>query len=196
MKQARRRSTALVAAIPVAVGINLAMATIVNLLKLPLFLDSTGTIAVGVLFGPIAGALTGVTSNLIAGLVISPVYPWFIVTSAFVGLAAGFLGRRRVFERWWIAAGAGLLVGVITAALSAPVATYVFSGVTPAGSYSVMVAFLKATGQTLAKSALLAGLASDPVDKAVSFAMVALLIRSLPKTVIERFRSSRAENRS
>jgi energy-coupling factor transport system substrate-specific component len=171
---------------PVAIGINIAMATLVNLAKLPVFLDTVGTAAMGVLFGPLAGVLTGVISNLIAGLVVSPVYPWFVLTSAFVGFAAGALARRGAFRRWWSAAVSGLVVGLVAAVLSAPVATYVFGGVTPAGSYSVIVAFLKATGNTLLKSAMLAGLASDPVDKAATFLLVFLLVRGLPKTVIAR----------
>lgn len=188
MTPTRSRATVLAATIPVAIGINLAMAAVVNLLKLPIFLDTVGTATIGVLFGPIPGALAGVASNLVAGLVLNPVYPWFVLTSAFVGFAAGMLARRGLFSRWWSAVGSGLVVGVIAAAISAPVATYVFGGVTPAGSYSVIVAFVKATGQTLLKSAFLAGLASDPIDKAVTFLLVFLLIRALPQTVIARFR--------
>lgn len=192
MKSDRNRTTILVTTIPVAIGLNLAMAFLVNLLKLPVFLDSVGTAAIGALFGPIPGVIAGVTSNLVAGLVLNPVYPWFVVTAAFIGFAAGMLGKRRVFEHWWSAALAGGIVGVIAACISAPVATYVFGGVTPAGSYSVIVAFVKATGQTLMKSALLAGLASDPVDKAITFFIVFLLLRALPRTVRSRFASTSA----
>ena len=85
----RRLDTAVVTAMPVAIGINLVMAYVVNLLKLPLFLDSVGTAAIGALFGPLAGVLTGIASNLVAGLVLSPVYPLFMVTAAFIGFSAG-----------------------------------------------------------------------------------------------------------
>lgn len=185
----RRLDTAVVTAMPVAIGINLVMAYVVNLLKLPLFLDSVGTAAIGALFGPLAGVLTGIASNLVAGLVLSPVYPLFMVTAAFIGFSAGWLARRGIFRRWWTAVTTGLVVGVIAAAISAPVATYVFGGVTPAGSYSLIVAFLKASGQTLLRSAFLAGLASDPVDKATTFLLVYLLLKALPNTVLARFQA-------
>ena len=58
--------------IPIAIAINLAIGQIVLVLKLPVFLDSIGTVMVGVLCGPWAGALTGALSNTIAGIALDP----------------------------------------------------------------------------------------------------------------------------
>src|SRR6266508_5544386 len=54
--------------IPVAIAINIAIGQIVVLLKLPVYLDSIGTVRVGILCGPWAGALTGALANTIWGL--------------------------------------------------------------------------------------------------------------------------------
>lgn len=162
------------------------MAFIVNLLKLPVFLDSVGTVFMGALFGPLAGALTGIVSNIAGGLIINPVYYWFIVTAAAIGALAGVIARRIDFRASWKVAVAGAATGLIAAMLSAPIATYVFGGVTPAGSYSVIVAFAKASGATLMKSAVFAGLASDPVDKALSFLLAASIFQALPPAVRTR----------
>ncbi len=54
--------------IPVAIAINIAIGQIVVLLKLPVYLDSIGTVLVGIICGPWAGALTGVLANTIWGL--------------------------------------------------------------------------------------------------------------------------------
>ncbi|MEK7785105.1 MAG: ECF transporter S component, partial [Chloroflexota bacterium] len=54
--------------IPVAIAINIAVGQTIYTLKVPLYVDSIGTILVGVLAGPWAGALTGLLSNLIWGL--------------------------------------------------------------------------------------------------------------------------------
>ena len=51
-------STAL-ALIPLAIAINIAVGQIVQTLKLPLYLDSIGTVLVGALLGPWMGLLTG-----------------------------------------------------------------------------------------------------------------------------------------
>ena len=49
----------------VAIAINIAVGSIVFALRLPIYLDSIGTVLVGALAGPWAGALTGILSNLI-----------------------------------------------------------------------------------------------------------------------------------
>lgn len=59
--------------IPIAIGLNIAVGQIVLVLKLPVFLDSIGTVMVGVLCGPWAGALTGALSNVIWGIAFDPV---------------------------------------------------------------------------------------------------------------------------
>ena len=54
--------------IPIAIAINIAIGQIVYLLKLPIYLDSIGTVLVGAIAGPWAGALTGALSNLLWGV--------------------------------------------------------------------------------------------------------------------------------
>ena len=55
---------------PVAIAINIAMGQIVVLLHLPVYLDSIGTVLVGIICGPWAGALTGALSNTVWGLLV------------------------------------------------------------------------------------------------------------------------------
>ena len=68
--------------IPIAIAINIAVGQIVLVLKLPVFLDSIGTVMVAVLCGPWAGALTGALSNVIWGIAIDPgAFPWWPVAA-------------------------------------------------------------------------------------------------------------------
>ena len=74
--------------IPIAIAINIILGqTVAAALKVPIYLDSIGTILVGVLAGPIAGALTGALANLI----------WTYVLPApfHADYAAPFCDRRR-----------------------------------------------------------------------------------------------------
>src|SRR5512133_1001029 len=72
--------------IPVAIAINVAIGQIVLLLKLPVYMDSIGTVLVAALCGPLAGALTGALSNLIWGIAVDPnALPWWPV-ALFIGL--------------------------------------------------------------------------------------------------------------
>ncbi len=51
---------------PIAIALNIILGqTVAAAIKLPIYLDSIGTILVGVLAGPLAGALTGLLSNLL-----------------------------------------------------------------------------------------------------------------------------------
>jgi energy-coupling factor transport system substrate-specific component len=116
----RQFSTRVIALIPVAIAINIVLGYMVQtVLKLPIYLDSIGTILVGVLAGPIAGAVTGAASNLIwqyapgiGGGTIGP----FAITAAVIGLLAGLWGYLGVYRprpasggRLWLA----VLVGVV-----------------------------------------------------------------------------------
>ena len=62
-------STLTLALIAVAIVLNIVLGQVVSLLKLPIFLDSLGTILVALLAGPWAAGLTGLLTNLIWGLI-------------------------------------------------------------------------------------------------------------------------------
>ncbi len=90
--------------IPIAIAINIILGqTVSAALKVPVYLDSIGTILVGVLAGPIAGALTGGLANLIWTYVLPAPFhsdyaaPFFIVAVE-IGLLAGVFGRLGFFR--------------------------------------------------------------------------------------------------
>jgi len=101
--RSRDFSTATLALIPVAIAINLAVGSLVVTLRLPIYLDSIGTVLVGALAGPWAGALTGILSNLIWSLLpvpggAGPVAAFFAPVAGVIGLMAGFWAARGVFN--------------------------------------------------------------------------------------------------
>jgi hypothetical protein len=113
-------STAL-ALIPLAIAINIAVGQIVQTLKLPLYLDSIGTVLVGALLGPWIGLLTGALSNVIwtlTGLPNSGPAINFAYVAAVIGLIAGFAGRAGLFQRqsprWLSALVGGIFVFALT----------------------------------------------------------------------------------
>src|SRR5512141_1223793 len=91
-----------------AIAINVAVGQLVgNVLKLPLYLDSIGTVVVGVLAGPLAGAAVGALSNVIWGLVLNaPTSIPFAITAAVIGFMAGAFGARGIFSPRWGSIGA------------------------------------------------------------------------------------------
>ena len=83
----------------VGIGVNVILGqTVASALKVPIYLDSIGTILVGVLCGPVAGALTGGVGNVLWSYVIPPPFQYqpaaaFAITAVAIGVIAGFVGR-------------------------------------------------------------------------------------------------------
>lgn len=177
--------------IPVAIAINVAVGQLVIVLKLPLYLDSIGTVLVGLLAGPWAGAITGIISNLVWS--ISGLFPqawaWAHV-AAIIGIFAGLFGRffKRTPWLWFVG---GLVTGITAALLSAPVSAYLYGGVTGTGQ-DFIVGLFRATGASIIESTLGQGIVSDPLDKFVTFLLVFLVVLGLPRRFLLRF--PRSEN--
>jgi len=101
--RSRDLSTATLALIPVAIAINIAVGSLVYFLRLPIYLDSIGTVLVGALAGPWAGALTGLLANLIWSILpvpggAGPTAAFFAPVAGVIGLMAGFWAARGVFR--------------------------------------------------------------------------------------------------
>lgn len=102
-RRSRDLSTATLTLMPVAIAINITIGALVVALRLPIYLDSVGTILVGAVAGPWAGALTGLLSNLIWSLLpvpggAGPAAAFFAPVAAVIGLLAGFWASRGVFQ--------------------------------------------------------------------------------------------------
>src|SRR4029079_11030559 len=103
--------------------------------KVPFCHDPTGTILVGVLDGPIAGAVTGGLANLIWTYVLPAPFhsdyagPFFIVAIE-IGLLAGIFGRLGFFRSRPNARSDQLAIGaIVVVAIVAGIAVYGFHSV-------------------------------------------------------------------
>jgi energy-coupling factor transport system substrate-specific component len=185
-------STITLALIPIAIAINIAVGQLIYTLKVPLYLDSIGTVLVGVVAGPWAGALTGLLANLIWGLTgLNVAYAPFAAVAAVIGLLAGLFGEIHWMKKWWKVVLAGIITGLVAALISAPISAYVYGGVTGAGT-DVLVAIFRGIGLGILPASFAQGVSSDPLDKAVTFLVVWLIIRALPLRFRARF--PRSEN--
>jgi energy-coupling factor transport system substrate-specific component len=92
-------STRTLVLIPVAIAINIVVGQLIILLKLPIYMDSIGTVLVGALVGPWAGALTGALANIIWGLTLAPLTLPFFYVAAVIGAMAGIAAKMGAFDR-------------------------------------------------------------------------------------------------
>lgn len=176
------------ALIPLGIALNLALGTIVHTLKLPVYVDAVGTIVVTLIAGLRAGVITGVISFLLGGILTNPVLPWFSATQAAIAIYVHFTAKRGWFRSISRTIAVGIGLGVVAAVVSAPVIVYLFGGVTGSGA-SLIVAFLLASGKSVIKSVVLSGLAAEPLDKTIQCLLAGWLLRGLPQTLLQRFRS-------
>ena len=186
----REFTTLTLVLIPVAIAINIAVGQLVLAIKIPLYLDSIGTVLVGVLVGPWAGALTGVLANIVWTL--TGLFPEAIAwagVAAIIGILAAAFRSGDWMKVWWKAALAGLITGVIAAILSAPIAAYVFGGVTGSGT-DALVGMFRAAGLDMLGANMAQGVVSDPLDKVVTFIIIWAVLLALPKQFVNRFSSS------
>jgi energy-coupling factor transport system substrate-specific component len=177
--------------IPVAIAINIVVGQIVLLLKLPIYLDTIGTVIVGAVCGPWAGLLSGALSNVIWGLLIDPnALPWWPV-AAVIGFLAGWAGIWGLFKSWWKSILAGWIIAVGSALSAAPIAVWIYGGITAAGS-SFITAWLLESGKSMWTSVFSTNFITEPIDKGLTALFAYLIIVGLSKRYISRF--PRGEN--
>lgn len=171
--------------IPIAIAVNIIGGQIAVLLKLPVYLDTIGTLFIAILAGPWVGALTGLLSNLINGIFDATFIP-FAIVSIIVGLVAGFLSRVKLFSNIWKVIISGIIIGLIAAIVSAPIVAYVFGGVTGSGS-TLITGVLLAAGQSLIESVLTSSIITDLADKVISCLICFFIIKSMSARYLSKF---------
>jgi energy-coupling factor transport system substrate-specific component len=184
--------TLALALIPRAVALNLALGAIVGALKLPVYLDSVGTVLVAVLAGPWAGVVTGVVSNSVLGLLVSPVLFAFIPVTVVIGALAGWAARVGAFRSLAGAIAAGVVIGVAAALMSAFIVIAFMGGLTASGTGLLTIAIRALSGVSVETAARIASVATDVVDKPLSCALVYLVLERLPRRLSARFRGAPA----
>ncbi len=175
---------------PVAIALNIALgSTVQQVLRLPIYLDSVGTVLTGVLAGPLAGLVTGVLTDLIWGYVLppplgTPTAGPFAVTAAVIGLLAGLWGRMGLF-RSRPAADPRALLGALGVAL----AVVLVIAYTVSRAYAGQVTLLSLSGVafavvTAAFAALVAWALFARRDAGAVFALTAGLVTGLVAAVV------------
>jgi hypothetical protein len=121
---------------PIAIAINIILgAAVANALKIPIYLDSIGTILVGALAGPIPGALTGFVANILWQYIIPPPFQGavaapFAIVAAVIGLIAGLVARAGWLRPRPNSSGRDLVIGgAVALALVVGMAAYAYTRV-------------------------------------------------------------------
>jgi energy-coupling factor transport system substrate-specific component len=175
-----------IALIPICIGLNFAAHTVAVGLKLPLFLDTIGTVLSGVLAGPWVGASVGLVTNLVSSNTVDPIAAPYSVVSVAIGFAAG-LGRDLSRQRGlgdWLALGA--ICFLIASLVSTPLNMLVSDGRSGVPLGDSIYAYLLGARLPAPAASFLAEAVIDLPDKLITVLAAMLIFRGLPLPALER----------
>ena len=164
-------------------ALNLTIGGLVAWLRLPIYLDSTGIVLASLLLGWRAGVSCAVLTCLVGFFVVNPFLPYFTGTAIVIALVVDQLRRWNMYRSTVLTFVSALILACAAALTSAPVAAFVFGGVTTSGS-DLITAFFLATKRSLLDSVMLSQFTSEPVDKTIVTFVAVSVIRALPKSFL------------
>lgn len=185
-------STPVLVLIPVAVGINYVGKLFAQLLKLPLWLDSIGTVIASMLSGPIVGSISGAINNIIYGLTMDPISFVYALTSVAIGLTVGIMAYKGRISNLWRAVVVGLVVALVAAVVSTPLNVIFWGGQTGNVWGDALYAYLIAHGVPVWLSSFLDELVVDLPDKVATVIIAFLIFASLPKRLVQMYEGEEA----
>ncbi|WKA56876.1 ECF transporter S component [Planococcus shenhongbingii] len=172
--------------IPIGVAINIVGFQLTNVLRLPIFLDTIGTILVGVIAGPWVALLAGLITNLI-NAIFNPVYLPYALTSMAIGVGAGLLSKYGFFKSVPKTIISGLVITLIAVVVSAPITVLVFGGATGNTSSLITATFL-ASGQELWTAVFSSSFIVEIADKVVSVLIVFFIVKGMSDRYLSKLK--------
>ena len=181
-------STVNIVLIPVAVGINYVGKLFAATLKLPLWLDSIGTVLSGFLGGPWVGAVSGAINNAFYGITMDPISFWYLITSLALGLVAGYLAYAGWIRNIGRAFVLGVLLAVTATVVSVPINVVLWGGTTGNAWGDAIYTALMAKGWPVWLASTADEFVVDLIDK-IATALVAFgIYKALPERLTLLFR--------
>ncbi|CAB5583259.1 ECF transporter S component [Providencia hangzhouensis] len=165
-----------------SIAINMVIGQLSSMLKLPIFLDSIGTLICALLAGPWVALLSGLLTNLLWGLLSGPIAAAFAPVAMMIGLSAGLLARAGGFRTLPRVILSGVVITFALMIVAVPIRTYLFAGTTGSGA-DFFVAYFHAVGDNLLESVAITVLGANIADKVASAIIAWLLVRQLPERV-------------
>ncbi len=172
--QSSKTSTWQICLVAMAVAVNIAGGQIALFLRLPIYLDSIGTILTGAVLGPWYGMLPNLLSGIFMGMTVDIYSLYFAPVGMITGLMSGFLmrGWKKGRAKLFLTAAGIMIPGTLMSAL---INAVLFGGVTSSGS-SVLVQLLSKTPLGLTGSIFAVQFMTDYADRCVSVFAVSVFL--------------------
>lgn len=173
-KRTGKINTYQVCLVAMAVVVNIVGGQIALMLRLPIYLDSIGTILTGAVLGPWFGMLPNLLSGIFMGMTVDIYSLYFAPVGMITGIMSGILLRGKPAKGGWIFLK-GLGVTVPGTIMSALINAVLFGGVTSSGS-SVIVQLLAQTPLGLTGSIFAVQFLTDYADRCVAIFAVSMFL--------------------
>lgn len=188
-REERRAAAITVLGVVVSVGGRL----LAEWLRLPLWLDSIGTVCVAYLLGSVPGAATGLAANTICTLFHHGSY-WYGFTAVALGLTVGWFTKRGYLNSFFGAMTTGSAAALLCVAFSVPLNIFFYDGYTNNMWGDGVVDLLAHDGFPLWLCSLIGQFYLEFLDKIITLSLLYVVVK-LAKRAKGTYKGSR-ENTS
>ncbi|HGK7124992.1 TPA: ECF transporter S component [Streptococcus agalactiae] len=178
----------LISFISIAIAINLIGANLALFLRLPIYLDTIGTLLIAVILGPWYAANTAFLSALINWMTTDIFSLYYSPVAIVVAIITGILIKRncKPSSLLW----KSLIISLPGTIIASVITVILFKGITSSGS-SIIAQFLHGIGLDMTSSLILVQVGTDYIDRLISlilvFSTITLLKKHSPNLINQRF---------
>ncbi|MDE7504348.1 ECF transporter S component, partial [Streptococcus agalactiae] len=168
----------LISFISIAIAINLIGANLALFLRLPIYLDTIGTLLIAVILGPWYAASTAFLSALINWMTTDIFSLYYSPVAIVVAIITGILIKRncKPSSLLW----KSLIISLPGTIIASVITVILFKGITSSGS-SIIAQFLHGIGLDMTSSLILVQVGTDYIDRLISLILVFSTITLLKK---------------
>lgn len=155
----------LISFISIAIAINLIGANLALFLRLPIYLDTIGTLLIAVILGPWYAASTAFLSALINWMTTDIFSLYYSPVAIVVAIITGILIKRncKPSSLLW----KSLIISLPGTIIASVITVILFKGITSSGS-SIIAQFLHGIGLDMTSSLILVQVGTDYIDRLIS----------------------------
>ncbi|HGD3470721.1 TPA: ECF transporter S component [Streptococcus agalactiae] len=170
----------LISFISIAIAINLVGANLALFLRLPIYLDTIGTLLIAVILGPWYAASTAFLSALINWMTTDIFSLYYSPVAIVVAIITGILIKRncKPSSLLW----KSLIISLPGTIIASVITVILFKGITSSGS-SIIAQFLHGIGLDMTSSLILVQVGTDYMDRLISLILVFSTITLLKNIV-------------
>jgi energy-coupling factor transport system substrate-specific component len=157
-------------------ALNYAGSTLSNAHSWPLWLDSAGTMFCAYLFGPVCGAIVGLTTNLL--FYIASGDPWYYcAVSVGIAVVVGLAGKKRSLDTFFGTLSVCAMTAFVTLLISLPINLLLGNGSTGNLWGDAVIGFMKEQGIPTIPSVFIGQLYVELLDKLVILIILFLVMK-------------------